>query len=126
MLLNRLTKTKRRDATLITEDDMKKMRKMYYEDGIKTDALCRIFRIGKARLICLLNNDKSALGGYCKRKKNIRGGDIESNEGEESSNDTETSKLDMNDIQDVCKRRMEIIEDNKNKRLEWLAENTTT
>jgi len=70
-MLKCLTKkqTKRRDATILTEADMIKMKDLYHNEGIKTDELCRIFRCGKRRVISLLNGDNSALGGYTHRKK---------------------------------------------------------
>ena len=68
-MLKCLTKTKRRDATVLTEADMIKMKDLYYNEGIKTDELCRLFRCGKCRVISLLNGDESALGEYTHRKK---------------------------------------------------------
>jgi len=76
-MLNRLTRTIRRDATNVTKEDMEEMRHLYYKEGVKTNDLCKKYRIGKERVIKCLNN-QNITGGYTKRGSNyeFRGGDI--------------------------------------------------
>ena len=116
-MLNRLTKTKRKDASKISETDIKKIRNLYYKDGIKTDELCRIYRVGKIRIINILNGDKNEIGGYCDRdRKKVSGG----GDPEEAPEKQEDPLENMEDIVKLCQERVKDVERNKNERLEWL------
>ena len=119
-MLNRLTRTKRRDATVITEDEMKEMKHLYYKEGIKTNELCKRYRIGMNRVVRLLNGDKSEIGGYTHR---VSSGETRKVANFASIKDDDDDCL--SEIARECNERMAEINKNKDDRLKWLTERTT-